>query len=451
MAITHRALSTDLYQLTMSAAYFENKCNHKSTFELFIRNMPENRSFLVAAGVQQCLEYLTTLKFLPDEIEYLKSLPAFKNISSEFFDYLKEFTFTGDVYAVEEGTVFFPNEPVIRITAPAIEAQIVETYLLSMFNFQTLIASKAARIKSVAKESQIVEFGTRRAHSPEAGLLAARAAFIGGCIGTSNTLAGMKYGIPVYGTMAHSWVMSFDSEEEAFNAYTNVFPDGNILLIDTYDTIEAAKKVARLPYKVSGVRLDSGNFELLSKEVRNILDNTDKTDVKILVSGDMNEYKIQKLLDLSSPIDIFGVGTELSTSKDAPAISGVYKLVEQEVNGKIYYKAKFSKDKTTYPAKKQVYRFVDNKGIFSRDIIALDGELDSESTCKLLKPAIFNGQLIDSFNLDINEAQKKCLQSIKNLPEAFKQLDNTANYIVNISNNLKNLTNEVKNSRFSYV
>lgn len=444
-------LNTDLYQLTMAAAYFQNNHNCLSTFELFVRKLPANRSFLVAAGIEQCLDYLSSLKFSQEDIDYLKNLPQFKDVSPEFFEYLKDFRFTGDVYAVEEGTIFFPNEPVIRITAPAIEAQIVETYLLSMFNFQTLIASKASRITEVAAGHQIIEFGTRRAHSPVAGLLAARAAYIGGCIGTSNTLAGKKYGIPVFGTMAHSWVMSFDEEEEAFKAYSEIFPDNNVLLIDTYNTIEAAKKVVKLPFKVSGVRLDSGDFLALSKQVREIFDEAGLKDIKILVSGDMNEYKISELLKACAPIDMFGVGTELATSKDAPALSGVYKLVEQKINNEIHYRAKFSESKKTYPAKKQVYRFSDEHGNFSIDIIALDGELDNENAEKMLKLAIKNGKVVAEFDQNIHDAQQRHKNSLSKLPVVFKDLNQSPNYPVRISKDLESLMNELQQSRYLLV
>lgn len=451
MVIAHHALNTDLYQLTMSAAYFENKINYTSSFELFVRKFPENRSFMVAAGIEHCLEYLTEMTFTSEDIDYLKSLPGFEKVSEKFWNYLKNFKFTGDVEAVEEGTLFFPSEPILRITAPAIEAQIVETYLLSMFNFQTLIASKAARINIAANGKAVVDYGTRRAHSPLAGVLSARAAFIGGCAGTSNTLSGREYSLPVYGTMAHSWVMTHPSEKEAFDAYTAIFPENNVLLIDTYDTIEAAKLVARLPYKVAGVRLDSGNILELSKDVRHILDTNNKGDVKIVVSGDLNEYKIYDLLKNSAPIDVFGVGTELVTSKDAPALSGVYKLVQQEVNGKTIYKAKFSDEKQTYPAQKQVYRFTDSQNKFQYDIIALDGELDNTNSVKLLKNVVKRGKRIDNKPFNIADAQKLCLDALSKLPDNCKDLQEDSVYPVRISEGLEKLTNQVKRSVFSYV
>lgn len=451
MLYQQQALITDLYQLTMAVAYWQKNVNHLSTFELFVRKLPANRSFLVAAGIEQCLDYITSLNFSPEEINFLQNHPIFKDVSPEFFNYLKEFKFTGDVWAVEEGAVFFSNEPVIRVTAPAVQSQILETYLLSMFNFQTLIASKAARMVNVSNDRSIVEFGTRRAHSPEAGTLAARAAFIGGCEGTSNVMAGLRYNIPIYGTMAHSWVMSFESEEEAFRSYSEVFPQNNVLLIDTYDTVEAAKIVAQLPFNVTGIRLDSGDIELLSKQVRKILDNSGKNNTKILASGDLNEYSIKELLEKNSPIDIFGVGTELSTSKDAPALGGVYKLVEQEINGKTLYKAKFSTDKVSYPAKKQVYRFIDTNGHFDYDIIALNGEFDNENAIKLLKPAIINGTVCENFNLNVLAAKNHCKDSLSKLPLEYKQLKYSMDYPVKISPKLENLTNQLREQKLLYV
>ncbi|MGD9580377.1 MAG: nicotinate phosphoribosyltransferase [Vampirovibrionia bacterium] len=451
MVIPHHTLNTDLYQLTMSAAYFEQNINHSSTFELFVRKFPENRSFMVASGIEHCLQYLTSLSFSSEDIAYLKSLECFNHVSSTFWDYLREFKFTGDVEAIEEGTIFFPGEPVLTVTAPAIEAQIVETYLLAMFNFQTLISTKAARINLAAQGKPVIDFGTRRAHSPLAGVLAARAAYIGGCSGTSNVLAGKEFGLPVSGTMAHSWVMSHKHEKDAFDAYSRIFPESNTLLIDTYDTVNAAKIVSELPYKVSGVRLDSGDLLALSKQVRYILDNKDRNDIKIVVSGDLNEYKIQELLENDAPIDIFGVGTELVTSKDAPALAGVYKLVQQNIDGKTIFKAKFSDDKQTYPAKKQVYRFTDSQNNFQYDIIALNGELDNTDSVKLLKPVMKAGKRIDDTTLNIAYAQNNCLNSLSKLPEYCKQLQNNSVYPVKISAGLEKLSNEVKKSAFSYV
>ena len=266
------ALATDLYELTMAAAYYDNKETAEATFELFVRSYPKNRSYLLAAGLEQAVEYLSQLRFKEEHIAFLKKHPTFKNVSKEFFNYLKNFRFNGDMWAIPEGTVFFTDEPILRVTAPIIEAQIVETYLLSLINFETLIATKATRVAQSARGKGVVEFGSRRAHGPEAAVLAARASYIGGCIGTSNVLAGYLFDIPTYGTMAHSFIMDYDSEEEAFERFCKVFPTSRALLLDTYDTIEGAKKAASSGVNPTLVRLDSGDRYDLSKKVRKILD-----------------------------------------------------------------------------------------------------------------------------------------------------------------------------------
>ncbi len=321
------ALSTDFYELTMAAAYFKsNQRKKRAVFELFVRKLPKNRSYMVAAGLEQALAYLNNLRFSEKEISFLKSHKSFSRIENDFFKYLKNFKFTGDVWAVPEGSILFPNEPILRVEGPIIEAQVVETFLLSMINFQSLIATKASRITDVADGKGIVEFGSRRAHGPQAALLAARASYIGGCIGTSNTLAGYKFGIPTFGTMAHSYVMSFEKEIDSFKEFTLVFPD-SMLLVDTYDSLEAVKKIVESGMKIKGIRLDSGDLHFLSVESRKILDSAGLKDAKIMASGDLDENVIADLLKNNSPIDVFGVGTELATSRDDPAMNGVYKLV----------------------------------------------------------------------------------------------------------------------------
>src|SRR5712692_9713257 len=326
-------LTTDLYELTMAAAYFENGLRNRAIFELFIRKLPRHRSYLIVAGLEQALDYLSTLRFTADQIDYLREHPSFKNVSREFFDYLGEFRFTGDVWAMPEGTAAFAMEPLLRVSAPIIEAQVVETFLLSTVNFQTMIASKAARVVTAARGRSVVEFGTRRAHGTEAGLFAARAAYIGGCIGTSNVEAGHLFGIPTFGTLAHSFVMSFKEEDEAFRAFLKVFPETATILVDTYDTIAAMKRLASdFAPSIPAVRLDSGDLCELSKEVRGILDHAGMTNTKIFASGDLNEYKIADLISRGAQIDSFGVGTELATSHDAPSLGGVYKLAGLEAD-----------------------------------------------------------------------------------------------------------------------
>src|SRR5215471_8981853 len=276
-------LTTDLYELTMAAAYFDNGLHQPALFDLFIRRLPEHRSYLITAGLEQTLDYLSQLRLTSDQIDHLRKHPAFKRVSSEFFDYLGSFRFSGDVWAMPEGTAAFAMEPLVRVRAPIIEAQIIETFLLSMINFQTMIASKASRVVRAAQGRSVIEFGTRRAHGTEAGLFAARAAYIGGCIGTSNVEAGHLFGIPTFGTLAHSFVMSFDNEDEAFRAFIKVFPESATVLVDTYDTIAAVKRLTDefRGSSIPAIRLDSGDLCELSKQARKILDDAGMTSTHI--------------------------------------------------------------------------------------------------------------------------------------------------------------------------
>src|SRR5215510_7308107 len=336
-------LTTDLYELTMAAAYFENGLHQPALFDLFIRRLPKHRSYLITAGLDQILDYLSELRFTPDQIDYLRKHPVFKRVSDAFFDYLTGFRFTGDIWAMPEGTAAFGMEPLLRVKGPIIEAQVVETFLLSTLNFQTMIASKAARVVRAAQGRSVIEFGTRRAHGTEAGLFAARAAFIGGCIGTSNVEAGHLFGIPTFGTLAHSFVMSFDDEDEAFRAFLKVFPHTATVLVDTYDTIAAVTRLAReFGPRIPAVRLDSGDLLELSKSVRRILDDHGMSGTKIFASSDLNEYRIEALLNDGACIDAFGVGTEMATSFDSPALSGVYKLVAVEQDARMEGRIKLS-------------------------------------------------------------------------------------------------------------
>jgi nicotinate phosphoribosyltransferase len=321
-------LLTDLYELTMAAGYFEaGKSALMGIFELSIRRLPKNRDYVLLAGLEQALDYLLHLRFTPEEIDYLRGLPQFGRVKPEFFEKLCEFRFTGDVWAAREGTVLFAGEPILRVHAPLMEAQIPETYLLSILTFETLIATKATRVVRAAAGRGIVEFGTRRAHTPEAGVLGARAAYIGGCIGTSNTLTGFRFGVPVMGTCAHSWVMSFSSELEAFSKLQEVLGDYTTQLVDTYDPAEGTRRAAALGRPLWGIRLDSGDFLESSKQARAILDAVGLQDAKIMASGDLDEWRIADLVAAGAPIDAFGVGTELATSGDAPSMGAIYKLV----------------------------------------------------------------------------------------------------------------------------
>ncbi|HEX8764668.1 MAG TPA: nicotinate phosphoribosyltransferase, partial [Candidatus Acidoferrum sp.] len=321
-------LLTDLYELTMAAGYVQNRFDARATFELFVRSLPPHRNYLVAAGLEQALDFLENVRFSGEDIAYLQAQPFFRNVHSDFFDYLSRFHFTGDVWAFPEGTIFFPGEPLLRVNALIAEAQLVETGLLSILHFQTLIASKASRVTTAAGGRPVVEFGSRRAHGMEAGVLAARAAFVGGCQGTSNAYAGRRFGIPVYGTQAHSWIMAHEDEAEAFRDFLDVFPEQSTLLVDTYDVHAAIEKIVALGRKPGGVRLDSGDVLADSQWVRTRLDSVGWNDVKIFASGELDEHRIEVLLRSGARLDAFGVGTALSTSSDSPNIGVIYKLVE---------------------------------------------------------------------------------------------------------------------------
>jgi nicotinate phosphoribosyltransferase len=432
---------TDLYQITMAAGYFDQHKQDIATFELSVRHLPKNRSYLLAAGLEQALHYLTHIKFSAEAIQYLRQSPVFNHVSHKFFEYLKNFRFSGAVHAVPEGTVVFAEEPILRVTAPIIETQIVETYLLSAINFQTLIATKASRVVYAAKGREVIDFGTRRAHSPQAGVLAARSSFIGGCNGTSNVFAAYKLGIPAVGTIAHSWVMAFENEQDSFRKFHEIFPDNTILLIDTYDTLVGARHAALIGNKLKCVRIDSGDLLKLSREVRKILDAGGLQHVKIVASGDLNEERIDDLLRNGAPIDSFGVGTEMVTSKDAPALGGIYKLVEREHNGETIPMMKFSEDKLTYPCKKQVYRATDKNGNFMGDVIGLEGE--TIPGIPLLTPVMKEGKICYDLPT-IHEIQGAATDNLARLSEPFKRLKDAKTYPVIKSKRLEAKRQEVE-------
>ncbi len=382
-------LLTDLYELTMAAGYFTaGRHTDIGTFEFTIRRLPRHRDFVLLAGIHRAVDYLLNLSFEADEIAYLRGLESFRRAPNAFWDYLAAFRFTGDVFAVPEGTVLYAGQPVLNIRAPLIEGQIPETYLLSAITFETLIATKAARIAHAAKGRDVVEFGTRRAHSPEAGVLGARAAFIGGCAGTSNALAGFQFGIPVMGTAAHSWVMSFETETEAFSELQTLLAGQTVQLIDTYDPIEGARTAARLGKPLWGIRIDSGDLLGLSREIRRILDSAGLRDARIMASGDLDEDRIAKIVADGAPVDAFGVGTELATSGDAPSMGTIYKLVEIEHGGETRYTAKSSPDKRTLPGAKQLFRYPEY------DLLALHNECAAGSEA-MLKPLVIGGRLVE--------------------------------------------------------
>jgi nicotinate phosphoribosyltransferase len=440
-------LTTDLYELTMAAAYFENGLHQPALFDLFIRRLPEQRSYLITAGLEQALDYLSELQLTADQIDYLRNHPVFKGVSDAFFDYLESLRFTGDVWAMPEGTAAFAMEPLLRVRAPIIEAQIVETFLLSTLNFQTMIASKAARVVRAAQGRSVIEFGTRRAHGTEAGLFAARAAYIGGCVGTSNVEAGHLLGIPTFGTLAHSFVMSFENEDDAFRAFIKIFPENATVLVDTYDTIAAVKRLVQ-QYRgsaIPAVRLDSGDLYELSNQVRQILDDAGMTQTKIFASSDLNEFRIADLISRGAQIDSFGVGTELATSYDAPSLSGVYKLSGLEENGQIKMRIKLSKDKATYPGPKQVWRLVDSTGKYIRDIVSLADEAAPNSehgvtAVPLLKRVMKDGEILDRADAGLaglNQLRDRALQELRRLPDDLLSLDTDKRYPVSFSDGLE--------------
>ncbi len=459
--LCHSVLLTDLYELTMAAAYFERQVEAAASFELFVRSLPHDRGYLVAAGLEQALDYLEELRFRSDEIDYLRRHPMFGHVPRAFFEYLESLRFTGDIWAMPEGTPVFGGEPLLRVTGPLIEAQIVETYLLAVLTFETMIATKAARLVEAAQGWKspdiqaakpargVVDFGTRRAHGPEAGVLAARASYIGGCLGTSNVEAGLRYGIPTFGTVAHSFIMAHRNEEQAFREFAQLFPENVILLLDTYDTMRAMDKIIRMDAHPQGVRLDSGNLAQLSKDVRRRLDGAGLRETKIYASGDLDEFAITRLMAQDAPVDFFAVGTALVTSKDAPALSGVYKLVEiQEQHGQEprklpRYTAKFSADKFTYPGTKQVFRFGNREGCYEEDLLACSGEQHAQGE-PLLELVMRGGRRVRAAP-SLNEIRERVGRSLPRLPATVRELSSPVPYPVRVSSELERLLEQVRN------
>jgi nicotinate phosphoribosyltransferase len=441
-ALRHSALLTDLYELTMAAAYFENGFRANASFELFVRSLPPQRGYLLAAGLEQALDFLEDVRFQPEDISFLRRHSAFAHVNDDFFDYLKTFRFTGEVWAVPEGTPIFGEEPLLRVTGPIIEAQTVETFLLSTLTFQTMIASKAARVVAAAGGRGVVEFGSRRAHGPEAGVLAARAAYIGGCAGTSNVSAGARFSIPTFGTLAHSFVMAYRDEEEAFRRFQQLFPDHSVLLVDTYDTLAAIEKIIHAGLRPKSVRLDSGDLVDLSRQVRRRLDQAGLTETRIFASGDLDEFVISDLLARGAQIDAFGVGTALATSKDAPALGGVYKLVDVAAGDSPSYRAKFSEEKITYPGRKQVFRLSNSDGSFREDAIACESERYPEAEL-LLGPVMREGKrLMPSPNL--GQIRDRSRRELSRLPEPCCRLQDPEPYPVRFSGELEALLEDLR-------
>jgi len=465
------ALFADYYALTMSQGYWKHNPQRQAVFEMSFRRQPFGGGYTIFAGLGTLLENIASLSFADDDIEYIRSLGGFEE---PFLEYLKQFRFTGSLWAVDEGTVVFPQEPLIRVTGNLIECQIIEAMLLNTINFQSLVATKTRRVWLASGQGSIMEFGLRRAQGPDGALSASRAAFIGGAIGTSNTLAGKKYGIPVMGTMGHAWVMSFSNEEDAFDAYAGLYPDRSVFLIDTYDTlkhgvlnaIKAGKKL-NAQGKKFGVRLDSGDIEYLSAEVRKTLDDAGFNDASITVSNELDEAIIENLVRLGAPVDTWGVGTNMVTGGSDAALTGVYKLsAVEDKNGKMTPVMKFSDnpEKTTNPGVKQIWRLKDSQGAPVADILALDGpdevesfetgsrlrfwhtsgdyrhffhEIDAEPQ-PLLKIRLHNGQR-QGPRFSLAEIRSFSGQELENFDPTYKRLLNPHVYKVSMTEKLRSL------------
>jgi len=439
------ALLTDLYQINMMQAYLDHGETDTAVFEFFVRSLPARRGFLLAAGLEQALDYLENLRFSAAELEWLRSTGRF---GTNLLDYLGEFRFSGDIHAMPEGTVFFANEPILRVTAPLPQAQFVESRLINILHFQSLIASKAARMVLAAPGKLLVDFGFRRAHGAEAGLMAARASYVAGLAGTATVLAGRDFGIPIYGTMAHSFIETFDDESKAFAAFAQSRPDNLVLLLDTYDTEAAARKVVALAPRlkaagiaIRSVRLDSGDLVALSRSVRGILDAGGLADVTIFASGGLDEDAIAELARAGAPIDGLGVGTSLTTSSDAPVLDCVYKL--QEYAG--IPRRKRSANKATWPGRKQVWRHYDADGRMAGDRLALDiasARGTRQSGEPLLELVMQDGRRLRP-PPSLDEIRQKAKRELERLPEALRRLAPGTTYPVEVADELEELAAEV--------
>lgn len=437
------ALLTDLYELTMLQAYLEQEMTGPAVFEFFVRKLPVHRNFLVTAGLEQVLNYLTELHVPQEELAWLDGSGRF---SSAFLHYLETLRFTGDVDAMAEGTVCFPHEPILRIVAPLPQAQLVESRIMNLLNFQTMVASKAARSVLVAGEKPLIDFGLRRAHGAEAGLLAARASYLAGFAGTATVLAGQAFGIPLYGTMAHSFVQAHEDELLAFEHFAQAQPENVVILIDTYDTEAAARKVVSLApnltrngITVKGVRLDSGDLADHARQVRRILDEGGLSHTQILASGNLDEYRLRDLVQHDAPIDSFAVGTALTTSSDAPSLDCAYKL--QEYAGRPTRKR--SEGKATWPGRKQVYRYLTPDAHLSHDIITTDR--DHQPGEPLLRPAMEEGRRLELLP-DLGEMRRHAAAQLGQLPESLRALEVGPAYDVQISQDLQSLAQVVDRS-----
>jgi nicotinate phosphoribosyltransferase len=434
------ALLTDLYELTMAQAYEQQGMKELAAFEFFVRKLPPHRSFLVAAGLEQVLDLLLGLHITQEELTWLDRTGRF---TPALLRYLEMLRFTGDVDAMPEGTIFFPHEPILRIVAPLPQAQLVETRVMNLLNFQSMIASKAARSVLIAGGKPLIDFGLRRAHGAEAGLLAARASYLSGFAGTATVLAGMAYGIPLYGTMAHSFVQAYKDEAIAFEHFAQAQPDNVVLLIDTYDTEAAARKVVSLApalkakgITVKGVRLDSGDLADHARKVRRILDEGKLSHAQILASGNLDEYRLKELSESRAPIDSFAVGTAMTTSADAPSLDCAYKL--QEYAGRPCRKR--SEGKGTWPGRKQVYRYYHHNGRCDYDLVTtLD---DKVGGSPLLEPVVKAGRRLAPAPT-LSEVRQRVTTQLGQLPVPLRVLEGAPAYEVRISSPLQELAQAV--------
>lgn len=434
------ALVVDLYELTMTQAYHLNGIDGRATFDLFVRRLPAGRDFLLVAGLATVLDHLEGMQFRASDLEYLDSLGEFR---TDFLELLEHLRFSGDVEAMPEGTVAFAGEPILRVTAPIIEAQLLETVIMNQVHLQTLIASKAARVVLAADGRGLVDFGLRRTHGTESGLFGARASRIAGFNATSNVEAGKSFGIPVTGTMAHSWVQALDDEVEAFRSFVEVYPE-TVLLVDTYDTMRGVARVIALAeelgdsFKVRAIRLDSGDLVALAVAARERLDAAGLERIQIFASGNLDEYGVQKLVRSGAPIDAFGVGTRLGTSEDAPNLDIVYKLAQLDDRPLL----KLSTDKATLPGVKQVWREEDEHGVAVRDTVGLvDDDLPGRP---LLVPVMGGGRRLSGGDDSLDVARERAADELRRLPAAMCCLDTGIEpYPVTVSNRLRALRDEL--------
>lgn len=440
MNLSDNALLTDLYQITMTQAYLDQGMTEPAVFEFFVRRLPAHRNFLLAAGLAQVMDYLSTLRFTPDDIAWLAQTGRF---SPALLRYLEGLRFSGSVDAMPEGTIFFPHEPILRVIAPMPQAQLVETRIMNLLNFQTMIASKAARSVLIAGGKPLIDFGLRRAHGAEAGLCAARASYLAGFAGTATVLAGKEFGIPVFGTMAHSFVQAHKDESESFAHFAQAQPDHVVLLIDTYDTEAAARKVVALApslqtkgIPVKGVRLDSGDLADHARRVRRILNEGGLPHATILASGNLDEYRLSELIRSRAPIDSFAVGTAMTTSADAPSLDCAYKL--QEYAGRPCRKR--SEGKATWPGRKQVYRERTTDGRWAYDLLTTIS--DQHQGVGLLQPVMRDGRLIAPLP-SLSASRSHAADQIAQLPPALQHLEPVSPYEVRISEALHALTDRV--------